>query len=270
MAKTSKKLTASKVKKIFREDIVYKTKEYHRFKTLTGNRPKNLQHVERLRISIEENGMLINPVMVNEKFEIIDGQHRFDGAVKTNEFIYVQFVFGYDIDKVHALNQNQSNWNSKDYMNGYAEMGLKDYIDLRNFYEKHEVFNITDCITMCSNVTSIAQYQISEKIRKDRPTSSPTMTFNEGTWKVKDLEKANYYAEQLKRVGEFFDGYNKTSFVGTMIGLMNRDDFDMEEFVRKLSMRPHILSASASRDQYRALIEDVYNHRRREKVNLRF
>ena len=50
------------------------------FKILEGNRNINLGHVERLVKSIQENGFLKMPIIVNDDFEVIDGQHRLMAA----------------------------------------------------------------------------------------------------------------------------------------------------------------------------------------------
>ena len=256
-------------RKLFNENTVYKTNRYELFKELQGNRPLNPQHIERLVDSIKNNGMLINPILVNENFEIIDGQHRFQGAVKAKKPLYIQFVFDYNLDKVHTLNLNQSNWTSKDYMYGYAAMGLEDYVLLKEFYEEQEVFTLTDCISMCSNVTSGAQFTVAENYRKNKRANA-TQTFNEGTWKVKNLEKANEYAKNLKEIGKYFEGYNKTSFVGTMIGMYKKPHFSHEEFIKNLSRKSHMLHIAPTREQYKVMVEDIYNMHRRDKINLRF
>jgi hypothetical protein len=54
-----------------------KTKDYARFKTLGGNRQLNELHLKRLLSSVMVKNLLFaNPILVNEKFEIIDGLNR--------------------------------------------------------------------------------------------------------------------------------------------------------------------------------------------------
>ena len=56
---------------------VHTTTDYFLFKPIDGNRNKNLLHINRLKKSMSEN-YLFTVIIVNEKYEIIDGQHRFD------------------------------------------------------------------------------------------------------------------------------------------------------------------------------------------------
>lgn len=56
---------------------VHTTTDYFLFKTIEGNRNKNLMHINRLKKSMADN-YLFTVIVVNENYEIIDGQHRFD------------------------------------------------------------------------------------------------------------------------------------------------------------------------------------------------
>ena len=248
---------------------VYRTKNYDLFKDLKGNRPHNPQHLERLTDSIKKNGMIPNPILVNDKIEVLDGQHRLESGKRAKAPIYFTFVQDYDLKEVHAINMNQKNWTMKDFMYGYADDGLEDYIMLREFYERYKVFSITDCISMLSNVSSGSQYQVSDNFRKGKKKST-TMTFNEGTWKAKDISVAEGWANNLLRIKPYFDGYTKSSFVGTMIGMFRKEEFDFEDFLKKLKKKPFMLYVVPNRVQYKKLIEDIYNLNRRNKVNLRF
>ena len=67
---------------------IHSTNDLSVFKILEGNRNINLANVERLVKSIEENGFLQMPIIVNENYEVIDGQHRLMAAKKLNSIIY--------------------------------------------------------------------------------------------------------------------------------------------------------------------------------------
>ena len=54
---------------------VHSTNEHSVFKIQIGNRPVNNNHVARLIISMKKS-YLMSPLIVNEKMEVIDGQHR--------------------------------------------------------------------------------------------------------------------------------------------------------------------------------------------------
>jgi hypothetical protein len=49
----------------------------------------------------------------------------------------------------------------------------------------------------------------------------------------------------------------------------NNEIFDFSEFMHKLRLQPSALVDCVNSDQYRTVIEDIYNWRSRNKVNLR-
>lgn len=97
---------------------VYQSDDYSKFKLIDGNRP--IDHAKKIIESIKEIGMLWQPILVNERFEIIDGQGRFL-AMKTLKLpiIYIR-QDGLTIKEVRYLNKNATNWKVGDYIHSYA------------------------------------------------------------------------------------------------------------------------------------------------------
>ena len=98
--------------------VVYETKNYAKFKIIEGNRP--IDHAKKIIESISEIGMLWQPILVNEKFEIIDGQGRFL-AMKTLGIPVIYIIQnGLNTKHVRYLNKNATNWKINDYIHSYA------------------------------------------------------------------------------------------------------------------------------------------------------
>ncbi len=238
---------------------VYKTHDLSIFTQIDGNRVPNLQHIKRISDSIRVYGMKCNPILVNEKMEVIDGQHRLMAAKETKSFVYYIIVDGYKLDDVHTLNLNQKNWTKNDFMEGYANIGVKDYVMIRQFYRKNDDFKLIDCIALCSNNTV-----------NSGTTNNGQKPFENGDWKCKDLETAQEWASKIRMVKTYYSGYNRSSFIGTMIGLLKNHKFDFNEFMHKLRLQPTALVDCANREQYKTLIEDIYNYKSRNKISLRY
>ena len=245
---------------------VYQTSNLSIFKPIDGNRVPNLQHIKRLTDSINFYGMKCNPILVNERMEVIDGQHRLMAAKEAESFIYYIIVKGYTLSEVHTLNLNQKNWSKKDFMEGYANMGIESYIKLRNFVNKNEDISFNDCLAFCQN-TIVSNNMLAHKFAKN-PTQS--QVFEEGTWKCKDLNLSQDWANKIRMIKPYYAGYNKTGFVRTMIGLFQKETFDFNDFMHKIRLQPTAMVDCANTDQYRTLIEDIYNYRNRNKINLRY
>lgn len=248
---------------------VYKTSDLSIFKSIDGNRVPNLQHIKRLSQSISVYGMKCNPILVNEQMEVIDGQHRLAAAKEANSFVYFVVVKGYDLKEVHTLNLNQKNWTKKDFMEGYANMGVESYVKLSDFVEKNDDFSFSDCVSLCSNLSASSSSSINQTIRGGKITNMSEV-FENGTWKGKDFDLAQEWANKIRMIKPYYLGYNRTSFVGSMIGLFQKENFDFNEFMHKLRLQPTALVDCANREQYKTLIEDIYNWRSRQKINLRY
>lgn len=261
---------SSQVQKGEKVNEVYKTYDLSIFKSIDGNRVPNLQHIKRLASSVKEYGMKCNPIIINERYEVIDGQHRLAAAKEAESFVYYIMIKGYTLSEVHTLNLNQKNWTKKDFMDGYADMGIQSYIKLREFYEKNDDFTFSDCISLCSNISGMASSSMSQKHRSDGKYYTMEEVFEEGTWKGRDFNKAQEWANKIRMIKPYFDGYNRSVFAMTMVTLFNNPKFDFNEFMHKLRLQPTALVHCASRDQYKTLIEDIYNYRSRNKVNLRY
>lgn len=130
---------------------IYNTRDYDLFKPIKGNRLVNPKRKAELIKSITLNGWLCNPIIVNEKYEIIDGQGRFE-ALREME-LPIEFVIqeGVGIAEVVALNVNAKNWTIENYIDCYADLGKRDYITLRQtmdmYMDKEECMSLNGIMT---------------------------------------------------------------------------------------------------------------------------
>mgnify|MGYP003632492837 FL=1 len=247
---------------------VYKTSDLSMFNPTKGNRPTNPNHIRKLAHSITVNGLLQNPIIVNEKMNVIDGQHRLKAAKEAKSSIYYIIVKDYGLKEVQTLNLNQKNWNKKDFMNGYADMGIESYKKLKEFYSKNSEFSLGNCVSLCSNRDS-SGFDASNKFRAG--SKKPTMikqVFNEGTWKGNSFNLGQDYANKLKSIEPFYDGYNRISFVNALMSILKNKEFNFETFLKKLQIKK--LDHCVNVTEYKSSIEDIYNYKNREKVNLRY
>ena len=80
------------------------TDEYDLFKTLEGNRRVLDLRARRIIRSIEKVGYVINPIIVNEKYEVIDGQGRLEALKRLNLPVYYIMIEGIGIEECRTLN----------------------------------------------------------------------------------------------------------------------------------------------------------------------
>lgn len=121
---------------------VYFTTDYDKFIRLLGNRELKRAKISKLKKNILKYGWLRNPILVNEKFEIIDGQHRYEALKELGYPIEYIVDEGTSLIECQALNLAQANWNQTDYIRSYAENNIEDYIYLNDLINKYEKIGI--------------------------------------------------------------------------------------------------------------------------------
>lgn len=230
---------------------VKETKNYSMFSTIEGNRPKNVLHLNRLRKSMEEE-LLISPIIVNENHQVIDGQHRLHVSKELKLPLRYIVAQGYGLSEVHRLNQNSKNWTMGEFIDGYADMGYKEYIYLRDFLDRTEL-NITSALALLTN-----------------DSASHTKAVRLGTWKSVHKERADTIADWVNIIKQYYDSANRQGFVRALILLYNNENFQFSQLISKIALQPSALVNCVNSSQYLTLIEDIYNYRSRNKVNLRF
>ena len=233
---------------------VYETTDYEQFRLLEGNRGLNPIHLARLTESFAKRP-LVSVVIVNEAMEVIDGQHRLAVAKALGVSVYFLVVPGYGLTEIHTLNANQRNWNADDFLAGYCSQGREHYLAYRDF-KKEFGFGHTETRSLLTGVAH----------------SGKDNAFFEGRFEIADLDRAYRWAEMLRAIAPYYDGWRRRSFINACLGIFKRPQFDYNRFLQKLKSQPTRLKDCVDIAQYTELIEDIYNYRcaDRNKVNLRF
>jgi hypothetical protein len=68
----------------------------------------------------------------------------------------------------------------------------------------------------------------------------------------------------------YYSGIRRRYFIYAMMQLLQKPQFEFIEFLQKLKIQPLALQDCTDINQYILLIEEIYNYKRRDKVNLRF
>lgn len=240
------------------------TNDYTRFRTLVGNRKPNDLHVKRLSNSFQKR-YLFSPILINEKWQIIDGQHRFLAAKELNLPINYIIVEGYGLNEVQILNTNSANWKKEDYLKAYCDLGSKPYLEMKQFMNDYPDFGISVSEQLITN--SVGGVNNRGHLDKGR---GRVKNFEEGRLTIPDIKKSYENAEKVMMFKPYYDGYNRSVFVAALIGIFQNENYNHAEMISKLSQQPSSLTHCTNVTQYKLLIEEIYNHRRRDKVNLRY
>lgn len=108
---------------------IQETREYDKFSFQKGNREIKNKHVADLTVSVSKRNMLPNyPILVNEKFEIIDGQHRFMVSKNGGYPVYYTVIPDATLTETAMANVNMKTWQLGNYVEMFAAQGKSHYV----------------------------------------------------------------------------------------------------------------------------------------------
>lgn len=235
---------------------VHETKNYDKFSFIKGNRPINKAHLKRLEKSYEDSGPLVAITITNEKFWIIDGQHRFIIHKKLGLPISYITKQGYGLSHVHIYNQNSSDWNTTQFMNSYADMGMEEYKVYR-FFKNRYAFGHGETMTLLSGNSNARS-----KFHYDK--------FKKGKFEIIDLAFAQEVADKIRDFGEYYEGFKRRAFIFAVLSIVRTvQGYDHSQMLHKLSYQSNKLQDQVKKEHYLSVLEKIYNYRTRTKY-LRF
>ena len=162
-------------------------KDFSKFKILERNRDVNKSHRAKLISSMKEPRGQVEPITINENWEVINGGHRLDGAIEGNlDHIIVIMSYGATIEDVIVMNTTQKKWNFWDFLKCHSHKTAPNH----------------------------APYQKVKKFLKDYPISHQAALwmlsgnnhdngmedFEEGKFKILHQEEAQKQGDLLRKV----------------------------------------------------------------------
>lgn len=239
---------------------IEQTTNYGKFKTIRGNRAINRTHLKKLSESILDNNMLeANPIIVDERFKVLDGQHRLLAAEKLGLPIYyvvVKFATGH-ISEVQMLNSNLRAWSMNDFLNSYVERGNEDYIKLKKFMEN----------TGLSRGISVMLLEGAKG--KNMHGRGGTKDFKEGLFKASFVDFAEDIAKKLTELEPYCEDGVVTDreFVSAIV-LVYRAGITHEKLLEKLKASGKRVPWFNTRRQYIRLLEDILSYKSKTPIRL--
>ena len=255
---------------------VQRTKDYSQFKYMIGNRPINEGNVKSVIAQLSQ-WPQVAPVIVNEHFEIIDGQHRLQACARLN--IPVEYIVrpGFTIDHVISANASGKLWSRFDYIEKFASQGLKPYQDLLAWIEENKQSGIPKnmLIYLAQNDMSNREFYIYDD-GKMREHSSGTKAkrlyrvgdqLQMGKWTPGSYDFARKMAAALESfVHAGFVFSTQKMFVAALMSSMKIDDFNAQRLLKQAQKYPRQFVKCGGTKEYLQMFEDVYNKSQGNKV----
>ena len=126
------------------------TSKYDLFAFLPGNRDITPRKVDNLAKSIETIGWLGGAIVVNEFYQIIDGQNRFCACRKLKMPVPYVVAPGAGLREARMLNSMSKNWNTHDYIVSYATDGNINYLNFLLLEKKYPKLSMTTIAAIVS------------------------------------------------------------------------------------------------------------------------
>lgn len=225
---------------------IFKTHNYSMFKKIKGNRDLNDRHVNSLVKSIEEKGLILNPAIVNEKSELIEGQHRLAACEILNEPFYYYVLEGGNIDDVTVLNQNRKNWGFTEWMNRYADYNKIEYKIYKHLYERWGFDHWSTIFLLCRTKGYRSRAGLKDK-------------FYSGTLKIETLEQGKKWAQRIMDIEPFYKNHKRRAFIQAMIRVFHDRQYNHRMFLKKLSLVRDRLYDCSTVGLYLQRIDDIMN-----------
>jgi len=229
------------------ETIIERTNNYGLFKRLEGNRDVNPKRVKLIKKSIEQIGYIRNPIIVNEKFEVIDGQGRLEALKELGKPIEYIVQPGLGIDECLLMNINQEKWQIIDYVKSYAERGNENYKKLLEIMELYPLYKLSALGTAIKGLD-----RIQTAILKRGDLEISNFEYENAIMK---LNYVNRYIPYFK----FLPG-KITNFAQAIVYCLAIDEIDEERLFTQITKNVSMITPWNDIRTCLQSIEEVYNH----------
>ena len=120
-----------------RTNEIITTTDYSIFRKMHGNRGVDEKRIRGLVSSIKKIGWISNPIIVNDKMEVVDGQGRLEALKRLGLPVEYHIVKNASLNECRTMNTHNSAWKINDYVESYAQSGLEQYkrvLQLMKYY----------------------------------------------------------------------------------------------------------------------------------------
>lgn len=224
---------------------IYETKNYSMFKLSSRNR--NIHIKPKQRKGFDEFG-IIAPIIVNENYTIVDGQHRWEYAKQKKIPIKYIVIKGLSDEHIVAMNTTQETWNIMDYTASFANDGDAEY---------QKLFNLLKYTNLPK--TSLVSVSIG-----NLAGGSAKKIVSSGKFKFKDYKRTIKYIEEFENMIDKTNLKPKANLFSALAYVYQSKNFSMKRFINKLHETNAIEEFNARSYKEKdtlILILNTYNHK---------
>lgn len=233
-------------------NTVYLTTNYDQFRVLDGNRAVTATRVNKIKKSIQTVGYIPNPIIINENYEVIDGQGRLQACRELQEPIAFIKVPGIGIKECISMNINQGNWTLTDYIQSYSDRDNISYrylINLLHKYPKIRTYTVLHAVSVKGTDGA------NNSVKKEIMEGSFICTEELYEQAIVRLD----YAEKFRPLFEGLHGGDNAKLIA-IIDCNELGTIDMDRLYKQVSMFADQLNGLSTERQVMATLEQIYNY----------
>lgn len=246
----------------------YESKNYEKFKQMT-NRTVSQSHIAKIARNMKNTGWLGAPIVVNDKFQIVDGQHRYYAAIMAN--IPVRYIFDrkdYTPEMIAEMNSIQKKWSNIDYLTMQCNSGNENYIRYKALYDefvpKRYVKNNVILSAISRNLTT----GVSQNCLRNGTLQLSEEHFLEVREELHYLERCYKLLDDIGKSQHRTFGRN--DYFGVAILFMLDNGADPDILYHALESRLVDYTPATTVEQALKQLENIYNYRKQSSKKLYF
>ena len=242
---------------------MFRTTDYDCFKKVKGNRRVLEERVAKILASFDKIGYIPVPIIVNEKYEVIDGQGRLEACKRRGYPVNFIVKPGLKIEDCIVMNINVTPWNLMDYIECYAEIGNESYKQILDLFEYMFETYGKKCISVNNMCTALfgTKKAPGTAIKAGRLVVD-SMLHDQAK---KDLDYVfsiiNYYKENKVRL----KSQNMSDLITSILFCCKWEEVDKEKLYSILTQNGHLMQKWTNVQSCINEIDYLYNYNARSK-----
>ncbi|MFA9220280.1 MAG: ParB N-terminal domain-containing protein [Sediminibacterium sp.] len=226
-----------------KQSLINETTKYDQFKLIDSNRPVQPKHVQQLKKAIQKKNLLhLNPIIVDAKKNVIDGQHRLQAARELKLPVYYMVDDVINEGDIADLNTNKSNWSVDNYIDYWAKKGNENYIKLRKFIKQRP------------DVQKSAIFRLMTTIN-----TNATAAIRNGVYKYDNEKEAQIVLTLVSDFSDFKYRFDR-EFIYAVNHCIDSGEYDHNIMLKKIEAQPGKLERQKTSALYVELLERIYNY----------
>lgn len=239
---------------------IYSTTDYGKFKFTLCNRRINEPNLRAIIRSMQKM-FLISVVIVNERFEVIDGQHRVVSAKKLGLPVYYTICPGYGMDETRHLNKAMRKWAGEDHIHSWANSGKQAYVELIEFRKQFPDLTLSTAKALLTGVKRGTSFY-----RDESGANISAQDIENGEMRIRNVTHAYITARRIMDFKDHFKNFSDRTFVNALLSIMSKRSYNHKRMMHKLGLpKSPPLEKCGNDMQYRILLQEIFNTREPEK-----